>query len=244
MPPPANVDTVAAVDLGSNSFHMVVARLVHGELSLVDRLRERIGLVAGLDEKKTLRADAQQRALDCIARFGERVRSMPKGSVRAVGTSALRQAKNARAFLQRAEEALGHPIEIISGHEEARLIYLGVAHDLSDDAQRRLVVDIGGGSTEIVLGERFEPIKTDSMHMGCVNWTQRFFADGELKEKAFDRAVLAARRELASFEKHHKALGWSDCIGSSGTILSVESILRANQWSERGITARGLKKLK
>ena len=244
MTPPANVDTVAAVDLGSNSFHMVVARLVHGEPSLVDRLRERVALAAGLDERKSLRADAQQRALECIARFGERVRSMPKGSVRAVGTSALRQARNARSFLARAEEALGHPIEIISGHEEARLIYLGVAHDLSDDAERRLVVDIGGGSTEIILGERFEPQKTDSLHMGCVNWTQRFFEGSELREKAFEKAILSARRELASFEKHHKALGWHDCIGSSGTILSVEAILRANGWIEGGITARGLKKLR
>ncbi|MBK7875784.1 MAG: exopolyphosphatase [Planctomycetes bacterium] len=244
MVPPNNVETVAAVDLGSNSFHMVVARFVREELSLVDRLRERVALAAGLDEKKNLRPDVEQRALDCIARFGERVRSMPKGSVRAVGTSALRQAKNARAFLQKAEDALGHPIEIISGAEEARIIYLGVAHDLSDDASRRLVVDIGGGSTEIILGERFETLRTDSLHMGCVNWTMRFFPEGDLREKAMEKAVLAARRELTAIERHTKALAWEDCIGSSGTILSIEAILRANQWSERGITPRGLKKLR
>ncbi|MFO1009590.1 MAG: exopolyphosphatase [Planctomycetota bacterium] len=244
MTPPTHVETVAAVDLGSNSFHMVVARFAHEELRLVDRLRERVALAGGLDEKKLLKPDVAQRALECIARFGERVRSMPKGSVRAVGTSALRQAKNARAFLQKAEDALGHPIEIISGAEEARLIYLGVAHDLSDDAQRRLVVDIGGGSTEIILGERFETLRTDSLHMGCVNWTLRFFPDGELKEKAMERAVLAARRELTAIERHAKALAWEDCIGSSGTILAIESILRANHWSERGITPRGLKKLR
>ena len=244
MPPPPHVDTIAAVDLGSNSFHMVVARLERDEFAIVDRLRERVALLSGLDAKKNLTDAMQEKALACLARFGERLRAMPTASVRAVGTSTLRQARNARTFQARAAEALGHPIEIVSGAEEARLIYLGVAHDLSDDAARRLVVDIGGGSSEIVLGERFEALKTDSLHMGCVNWSLAYFGGGEVREKAMDRAVLAARRELTTLERHYKALSWEDCIGASGTILAVESILRANDWAERGITARGLKKLR
>jgi exopolyphosphatase / guanosine-5'-triphosphate,3'-diphosphate pyrophosphatase len=242
-PAPAS-DTFAAVDLGSNSFHMVVARLVQDQLHIVDRLRDRVALAAGLDEKKRLNDDAQERALSCIARFGERLRGMPAGNVRAVGTSALRIARNSRSFLSRASEALGHPIEIISGPEEARLIYLGVAHDLSDDVHRRLVVDIGGGSTECILGERFEALKTDSLHMGCVNYSQRFFPGGEIKDKSMERALIAARLELQSMERHYRALGWEDCVGSSGTIIAVEQILRANDWSEQGITAKGLRKLR
>ncbi len=238
------VETVAAVDLGSNSFHMVVARIVDARLSIVDRLRERVALAEGLDAKKLLSEATQEKALACLARFGERLRAMPAGSVRVVGTSALRQARNARGFLARAEDQLGHPIEIIPGAEEARLIYLGVAHDLSDDAARRLVVDIGGGSTELILGERFEALKTDSLHMGCVNWSLKHFEGGELREKAMEKAVLAARRELIPVERHYRALAFDDCIGSSGTILAVETVLRENAWSERGITGKGLRKLR
>jgi exopolyphosphatase/guanosine-5'-triphosphate,3'-diphosphate pyrophosphatase len=244
VPPATAFDTFAAVDLGSNSFHMVVARLVQDQLHILDRLRERVALAAGLDDRKRLSEEAQERSLACLARFGERLRGMPHGSVRAVGTSALRIARNSRSFLARASETLGHPIEVISGPEEARLIYLGVAHDLSDDVQRRLVVDIGGGSTECILGERFEALKTDSLHMGCVNYSQRFFAGGEIKEKSMERATIAARLELQSMERHYRALGWEDCVGSSGTILSVEQILRANQWSEKGITPKALRKLR
>jgi exopolyphosphatase/guanosine-5'-triphosphate,3'-diphosphate pyrophosphatase len=169
---------------------------------------------------------------------------MPRGSGRAVGTSALRMARDARRFLARAEDVLGHPIEIISGAEEARLIYLGVAHDLSDDQNRRLVVDIGGGSTECVLGERFEALKTDSLHMGCVNWSLRFFARGEITRDALKRARIAARLELQSMERHYRALGWQECVGSSGTIVAIDAILRENGWSERGIDAEGLRKLR
>jgi exopolyphosphatase/guanosine-5'-triphosphate,3'-diphosphate pyrophosphatase len=242
--PTGSSDTFAAVDLGSNSFHMVVARLVQDQVHIVDRLRERVALAAGLDEKKKLTDDAQERALACLARFGERLRGMRRGSVRAVGTSALRVARNSRTFLSRAGETLGHPIEIILGPEEARLIYLGVAHDLSDDVNRRLVVDIGGGSTECILGERFEALKTDSLHMGCVNYSQRFFDGGDIKERAMDRAGIAARQELQPMERHYRALGWEECVGSSGTILAVDQILRASAWSDQGITPRGLRKLR
>ncbi len=237
-------ESVAAIDLGSNSFHMVVARLVGDQLSILDRLRERVQLGAGLGEKKRLDEESQQRALACLARFGERVRGMPRGSVRAVGTSALRVARNSTAFLEKASDVLGHPIEIVSGQEEARLIYLGVAHDLAEGADRRLVVDIGGGSTECILGERFEPIEADSLHMGCVNWSLRFFPRGEIDKERFEKAVLAARLEVRSLERHYRALGWSECVGSSGTILSIEQILHENGWDGAGITEKGLKKLK
>ncbi|MFN0242690.1 MAG: exopolyphosphatase [Planctomycetota bacterium] len=237
-------DTVAAVDLGSNSFHMVVARIVRSEFNIVDRIRERVALAAGLDDKKRLTPEAQERALACIGRFGQRLRGMPPGSVRAVGTSALRMARNAPAFLDKAGEALGHPIEIVSGAEEARLIYLGVAHDLSDDTKSRLVIDIGGGSTECILGQRFEIRKADSMHMGCVNYSLRFFKNGVISREALDRARLSARLEVQSLEREYLTRGFEECVGSSGTILAVETILRANNWAEHGVTAKGLRKLR
>jgi exopolyphosphatase/guanosine-5'-triphosphate,3'-diphosphate pyrophosphatase len=223
---------------------MVVARLVGDQLSILDRLRERVQLGAGLNEKKRLDDESQARALACLARFGERVRGMPRGSVRAVGTSALRVARNSTAFLERASDVLGHGIEVVSGQEEARLIYLGVAHDLAEGPDRRLVVDIGGGSTECILGERYEPIQADSLHMGCVNWSLRFFPRGEIDKERFEKAVLAARLEVRSLERRYRALGWSECIGASGTILSIEQVLDQNGWNGDGITEKGLKRLK
>jgi exopolyphosphatase/guanosine-5'-triphosphate,3'-diphosphate pyrophosphatase len=244
VPPRTASDHLAAVDLGSNSFHLVVASLVGGELRIVDRRRERVALAAGLDARKLLNAETQERSLACLERFGERLRGMPPASLRAVGTSALRVARNARPFLARAGEALGHPVEVISGSEEARLIYLGVAHDLSDDARRRLVVDIGGGSTECILGERFEALRTDSLHMGCVNYSSRFFPGGELSPEAMERAVIAARLEVRSLERPYRTLGWSECIGSSGTIVATSQILRENGWSESAITEKGLRRFR
>lgn len=238
------IEHAAAVDLGSNSFHMVVARMVRDELSIVDRLRDRVALASGLDAKRRLGEDVQERAIACLRRFGERLSGMPPAQVRAVGTSALRLARNSREFLERAEAALGHKIEIVSGLEEARLIYLGVAHDLSDDAGRRLVVDIGGGSTECILGERFEPLRTDSLHMGCVNWSQRFFPRGAIGRDAMREARIAAGLEVQSLERAYRRLGWDECVGASGTILAVDEILRANGWSEGGITQKGLRKLR
>jgi len=237
-------DTFAAVDLGSNSFHMVVARTVQDQLHIVDRLRERISLASGLDDKRRLDEITEERALACIERFGARLRGMPEDNVRAVGTSALRIARNSRAFLTRAEKALGHQIEIVSGLEEARLIYLGVAHDLSDDTARRLVVDIGGGSTECIIGERFEPLRTDSLHMGCVNWSMRFFGTGDVTRDKFDKARITARLEVKPLEKRYRSTGWEEAVGSSGTLTSIEQILRANEWSAGGITGKGLRKLR
>jgi exopolyphosphatase/guanosine-5'-triphosphate,3'-diphosphate pyrophosphatase len=235
---------LAAVDLGSNSFHLVVARVAGGSLHVIDRLRERVALAAGLDERKRLLPDAQRRALACLARFGQRIGGLPEGAVRAVGTNTLRQASNGREFLQRAQQALGHPIEVISGQEEARLIYLGVSHATAAHAGRRLVVDVGGGSTECIIGEGFEPRAADSLFMGCLTWTQRFFEEGAISRKRMDKAVLAARLELEPLERRYRRIGWARAIGSSGTILSIDSVLRDLGWSEAGITRDGLDRLR
>lgn len=235
--------TLAAVDLGSNSFHLLVARLLNGEPRRVDRVRERVALAAGLDERRRLDGETRARAIACLERFAQRLAGLPPEDVRAVGTSAIRQARDAESFLTEAERALGRRVEVISGAEEARLIYLGVAHDLASAQGRRLVVDIGGGSTECILGERFEPLEAHSLHMGCIGWSRRFFADGKLREKRFERARVAARRELEGLEVRFAALGRDECVGSSGTVLAVRRILRENGWCERGITAKGLLRL-
>lgn len=238
---------VAAVDLGSNSFHLVVARFEHTQVRVVDRIREPVALAAGFDAHRALEVDTQERALACLARFGQRLREMHPGSVRAVGTSALREAENARAFLARAEEALGHPIEVVSGQEEARLIYAGVAHTQTGEptagVARRLVVDIGGGSTELILGEGMTPKRMDSLHMGCVSFSQRFFPGGRLTEDAFQRAGVAARQELQTIVEIYRSRGWGKAIGSSGTILSAEQMLRELSPTEDALTVRGLRRL-
>jgi exopolyphosphatase/guanosine-5'-triphosphate,3'-diphosphate pyrophosphatase len=236
-------DTFAAVDLGSNSFHLKIARLVEDKLDIVDRLRDRVRLAGGLDKHRNLTDEAQARALEALERFGERVRDLPSGHVRAVGTNTLRRARNSRAFLDRAVEALGHNIEIISGQEEARLIYLGVSYMLSDDTGRRLVVDIGGGSTECIIGEGFDPMQAASLYMGCVSYSREFFPKGVIDEEAMRRAETAALVELETIERKFRTLGWQASVGSSGTILAIERILRENGWSPEGITSKGLRKL-
>ncbi len=242
--PPPYPDTVAAVDLGSNSFHLIVARPVGGEIHVIDRLRERVALAEGLDERKRLTREARQRALSCLELFGQRLRHMPHGSVRAVGTNTLRQARNGRAFLGQAEQRLGHPVEVISGREEARLVYLGVSHTIEVQEGRRLVVDIGGGSTECIIGEGFEPLEADSLYMGCVSFSRRFFPDGVISSDAMDAAQLAASLEVQSIAQRFKRVGWTGVAGSSGTIRAVESILRAQGLSDDGITEKGLRKLR
>jgi exopolyphosphatase/guanosine-5'-triphosphate,3'-diphosphate pyrophosphatase len=235
---------IAAVDLGSNSFHMVVARRAGAHLHVLDRLRERVALAKGLDAKRRLTADAQSRALECLARFGQRLRELPDGAVRAVGTNTLRVASDTRDFLGRCERKLGHPIEIISGREEARLIHLGVAHALGEEPGRtRLVVDVGGGSTECVIGEGFDALEADSLFMGCVTLTERFFPGGAITRKRLERATLAARLELEPIERRYRDRGWSRAVGSSGTVLAIDSVLRDGGWSEGGITRDGLARI-
>lgn len=218
-------ETVAAVDLGSNSFHMIVARWHDGEVITVDRLKETVRLASGLDAKNRLSAEAQERALACLGRFGQRLRDLPPGSVRALGTNTLRKARATRRFLANAEEALGHPVEIIGGREEARLIFLGVAHTLADDGGRRLVIDIGGGSTEFIIGERFEPKLAESLQMGCVTFSALHFPDGRMTAKRFRQAELHAQLELQPIVAAYRALGWEQALGSSGTMLAVDRIL-------------------
>lgn len=220
-------DVIAAVDLGSNSFHMVVARYSHGQLIIQDRLREMVRLAAGLDEQGRLDRAAVETALQCLQRFGQRLRDMKAESVRVVGTSTLRRARRKGAFLDRARAAVGHPIEVISGIEEARLIYLGVANTTPTEPGKRLVADIGGGSTEIIIGEGMHARQLESLHMGCVSMSTRFFGDGEITEKRMKRARLAARLELEPVRAAFKQFGWEQAVGSSGTIRSISDILRA-----------------
>ena len=236
-------EVLAAVDLGSNSFHMVVARYSHGQLVIIDRLREMVRLAAGVGEDGRLDKESAARALACLTRFGQRLREMHARNVRVVGTNALRIARRKQAFLERAREALGFPIEIVSGMEEARLIYSGVAHNLPNEPGRRLVVDIGGGSTEIIIGEGFEPLELESVQIGCVSLSQRFFADGRLSPKRIERARLAARLELEPILQTFVRRGWERAVGSSGTVRAIGESIRELDPSASGITLAGLRRL-
>ena len=236
--------TIAAVDLGSNSFRLQVARIVDDQIYPLDSLKETVRLASGLNADNQLNAEAQARALACLKRFNERLRSLPPEAVRAVGTNTFRVAKNADAFLAAAEAALGFPIDIIAGREEARLIYLGVSHALPISSAKRLVVDIGGGSTECIIGDGFEPREMESLYMGCVSFTQRFFSDGKISKGALQKAELAARAETQAIAAGFAADHWNEAVGSSGTARALADILEQNGWSPSGITAEGLEKLR
>lgn len=241
MTPP---DTVAAIDLGSNSFHMVVARVSDdGAVHVVDRLKRTVRLAAGLDEAGNLDDDARARALEALTHMGERVAAMPPHAVRVVGTNTLRRARNSGNLLAASEAALGHPIEIISGHEEARLIYGGVRHDRPPEG-RRLVVDIGGGSTELIIGVDAEPELLDSRFMGCVSWSMRFFPDGRITKKRFQKAITTSRVGLDSIAHNYVARGWDEAVGSSGTINAVEKVLMETGLGPDGITPDALDRLR
>ncbi len=236
-------EIVAAVDLGSNSFHMIVVRTEGGDIQIIDRIREMVRLGAGLDENRELSLEARMRALACLGRFGQRLRELPPGAVRAVGTNALRQARQAGDFLIQAEAALGHPIEIIAGHEEARLIYLGVAHSLAAGNSQRLVMDIGGGSTELIIGKQFDIKRRESLHMGCVSISRHYFPDGTITADAMRTAELAAALELRPIRRLYRQLGWQTVIGSSGTIRSIGEVVQQAGWSRAGITLESLRRL-
>lgn len=237
-------EMVAAVDLGSNSFHMVVARVAEGRVQMVDRLKEMVRLGAGLDESRNLTPAAQRAALACLERFAQRLRDMPPGSVRVVGTNTLRSARNAEEFLALAEQVLGHPIDVISGVEEARLIYQGVAHSQTDDGQRRLVMDIGGGSTEFAVGQGYEVLDLESLYLGCVSLSQRHFPDGVITAKGMRRAEITAQLEIRPMARRLNRLGWQRALGTSGTILAVAEVLRDKKWSDQGIQRAGLLQLR
>lgn len=243
-PPRAAQTVVAAIDLGSNSFHMIVARILNGQLHVLDRLQEMVRLAAGLDERGRLDKASQHRALECLERFGQRVHGLPARNVRVVGTNTLRRARNAAKFLAGAERALGHPIEVISGQEEARLIYLGVAHNLPNYAHRRLVVDIGGGSTEFIIGERFDPVAAESLHMGCVSLSLAHFPKGAITSRGWEGAHTAAHLELQPIEAAFRALGWRSVYGASGTVRAIGAAVRAIGPSDAAITLAALHDLR
>lgn len=233
---------IAAIDLGSNSFHMVVARIVGHDVQLVSRHKQRVRLAAGLDKDKRLDEEAIQRGLDCLAMFGERLQGIPVENVRIAATHTLRQASNAYQFLERAEAFFPYQIEIIPGLEEARLIYLGVAHT-QPQADSMFVVDIGGGSTEMIIGSGFDPQLINSLQMGCVSYTERFFKSGKLTKKAFNNAIIAAEQKLESVASKYRKLGWQKAFGSSGTIKAVKEVLVGLGDEDGLITLERLNKL-
>ncbi|MDR0716579.1 MAG: exopolyphosphatase [Azoarcus sp.] len=237
-------DVIAAVDLGSNSFRLQVGRIVNDQIYALDGLKEPVRLAAGLSADKWLDADAQQRAIVALRQFHERLAGFSPGAVRAVATNTLRVAKNAASFLIRAEDALGFPIEVVAGREEARLIYVGVAHTLPDPHRQQLIVDIGGGSTELIIGKSFEPVLLDSLYMGCVGYSLRYFPGGRIDKRAFREADLAARRELQTIVHDYREAGWEMAIGSSGTARALAEILEGSGLSAGGITRGGLEKLR
>jgi len=240
----ARPDTLAAVDLGSNSFHLQIGRALDGQIYPLDSLREVVRIGAGLTADKRIDRATQARALEALRKFGERLRGFPRQAVRAVGTNTLRVAKNAPQFLREARQELGFPIEVIAGREEARLIYLGVAHSMPPAQHHRLVVDIGGGSTEFIVGEGLEPQLTESLYMGCVSYSLKFFPDGKVEKSRLKAAELAARQEVAGIARAYRAAGWQEAVGSSGTARSIENILRENGFAEQGITRDGLERLR
>ncbi|MGF1511686.1 MAG: exopolyphosphatase [Myxococcota bacterium] len=246
--PAALVDdavTVAGIDLGSNSFHMIVVRRAgDGKIQVLDKLREPVRLAAGVNGQRELGTEAMKRGWKALERMGERLRELPRSHVRAVGTNTLRVAKNGSEFLDRGQELLGHPIQVISGAEEARLIFLGVAHSDYMESGRRFVMDIGGGSTEVIIGEGFRPLVKHSLYMGCVSFSEKYFADDKLNPGNFEHAEIAAAKELRAIREQFRKTGWDAAFGASGTIRAVATVVEENGWSKTGITLEALTKLK
>ena len=229
---------LAAVDLGSNSFHLIIAKIEHGEMRPVEALAEKVQLGAGVENGR-LSQEAIARGLDCLTRFAQLLESVEPERIRVVGTNALRIAKNRDDFTRPAGRILNTKVDVIYGREEARLVYLGVAHSLADDAQSRLVIDIGGGSTEFIIGERFEPQRLESLQMGCVSFARACFPDNIITRdnyrNAYDRARVHAFHIRHTFNRGH----WKECVGSSGTLQAIESIITLNEWGDGGIERQG-----
>jgi len=241
---PQLAETVAAIDLGSNSFHMIVARLEDaGTLSIIDRLRENVRLGGGLDKDGIIGESAQKRAFECLETFAQRIKDLPPSAVRIAGTNTLRVAENARSFVENAENILNHPIEIIAGREEARLIYLGVAHGLATKEGKRLVIDIGGGSTEFIIGQGMTPLRRESLYTGCVSASKRFFESGKISKKAMKAAETEAALTLFPQAADFRAGQWEEAIGCSGTIKAIANIVQKQGWCLDGINYKSLKKL-
>lgn len=234
---------IAAVDLGSNSFHMIVAEIRADELVVLDRLREMVRLGSGLTSEGLLTETIQDRALECLERFGQRLKHLPHSNVRIVGTNTLRAARNSGPLLERAMASLGHPIEIISGIEEARLIYQGVSLNLPTDGRRRMVMDIGGGSTEYIIGVDRTPLQKESLRMGCVSMSMTHFAEGKITPKRFKKAVISAEQELEPFQHLYRRQQWSTAIGASGTLKATQKLLQSRGLCRKGISREGLDRL-
>jgi exopolyphosphatase/guanosine-5'-triphosphate,3'-diphosphate pyrophosphatase len=240
-------EQIAAVDLGSNSFRLEIGRVVNEQIYSLDSLKETVRLASGLSRQKLLGDEAQQRGLETLGRFAERLRGFTPEMVRAVATNTLRVAKNASQFIRQAEAVLGFPIEVIGGREEARLIYIGVAHAIPPGRGKRLVIDIGGGSTEFAIGRKIEPLLMESLFMGCVSHTLRFFPDGKVDKKRFVKAEIAAAREIEAIARKYREFGWNEAVASSGTAKAVADILETNSLNPKGvsgISSAGLDKLK
>ena len=230
---------IAAIDLGSNSFHMVIAKVVGDDLQVVSRHKQRVRLAAGLNSEQILDKQSMQRGLDCLAMFAERLDSFELEDVRIAATHTLRQATNASTFIEQAYQVLPFPIEIISGTEEARLIYLGVAHT-QPESNSKLVIDIGGGSTEMIIGEEFEPQLLNSKQMGCVNFTKKFFGNGKINKDAFLKAELAVKQHLSPIIETYKKRGWHSALGASGTVKAIREVLIAKDNDNGIITTKKL----
>ena len=234
---------LAAIDLGSNSFHLMVAKAEFGELRPVHALAEKVQL-GETDDSGLLTDSAIARGLACLERFKQLIDSTSPDKLRIVGTNALRRAKNRQAFIDPAEQIIDAPIDVIYGREEARLIYLGVAHTLSDDANTRLVIDIGGGSTEFILGERFEPKKLESLQMGCVSYGRHYLPEGLIHRDGFEAAYHRARIEVSHIRRSYNSNLWQEAVGSSGTLRAIEALIIAAGWRDSGIDRDSLEKLK
>jgi exopolyphosphatase/guanosine-5'-triphosphate,3'-diphosphate pyrophosphatase len=235
---------LAVVDLGSNSFRLEIGRVEGGQIYQLDTWRETLRFGAGIDDKGRLRRSAMDAALACLARFRERLAGLHPAAVRVVATNTFRVATNAKQFVALAERTLGLPIDVISGHEEGRLTFLGVAHELPRSAEPRMVIDIGGGSTEFIIGRGFEPQRLESLAIGCVGMTQRFFRDGAITAAALDAAETVARAEIEAIAGMFGPGAWREAYGSSGTAVALADILEQNAFSEGGITPAGLARLR
>ena len=232
----------AAIDLGSNSFHMLVVREVAGSIQTLTRIKRKVRLAAGLNSDNVLSAEAMERGWQCLRLFAERLQDIPQSQIRVVATATLRIAVNADEFIAKAQEILGCPVQVISGEEEARLIYQGVAHT-TGGADQRLVVDIGGASTELVTGSGAQTTSLFSLSMGCVTWLERYFTNRNLAQENFDEAEKAAREVLRPVADKLRFHGWKVCVGASGTVQALQEIMMAQGMDER-ITLAKLQQLK
>ncbi|EAP92608.1 guanosine-5'-triphosphate,3'-diphosphate diphosphatase [Vibrio splendidus] len=231
----------AAIDLGSNSFHMLVVRHIDGSVQTMAKIKRKVRLAAGLNENNALSTEAMQRGWDCLSLFAERLQDIPEENIRIVGTATLRTAINVDIFLEKANQILGYDINVISGEEEAATIYKGVAHT-SGGSGRRLVVDIGGASTEMIIGEGFSAKALTSLKMGCVTWLERHFKDRQLTATNFNNAIEAAKSTLAPILDSYTDIGWDVCVGASGTVQALQEIMLA-QGMDEVITHAKLKRL-